>query len=86
MFLQVLNLLVKKIKLFEQNKNRSYVFGYEESYGYLVGTHARDKDGVVSSLLISEMAAFYYSKGMSLYEGLIELYEKYGFLKNRPYP
>ncbi|MCC0784111.1 phospho-sugar mutase [Clostridioides sp. ES-S-0108-01] len=73
----------EKIKLFEQDKNRSYVFGYEESYGYLVGTHARDKDGVVSSLLISEMAAFYYSKGMSLYEGLIELYKKYGFFKEQ---
>ncbi|HBF6216189.1 TPA: phospho-sugar mutase [Clostridioides difficile] len=73
----------EKIKLFEQNKNRSYVFGYEESYGYLVGTHARDKDGVVSSLLISEMAAFYYSKGMSLYDGLIELYKKYGFFKEQ---
>ncbi|WP_074089442.1 phospho-sugar mutase [Clostridioides difficile] len=73
----------EKIKLFEQNKNRSYVFGYEESYGYLVGTHARDKDGVVSSLLISEMVAFYYSKGMSLYDGLIELYKKYGFFKEQ---
>ncbi len=75
----------EKIKLFEQNKNRSYVFGYEESYGYLVGTHARDKDGVVSSLLISEMAAFYYSKGMSLYDGLIELYKSMDFSKNRLY-
>lgn len=70
-----------KIKLFEQTKANNYVFGYEESYGYLVGTHARDKDGVVASLLISEMAAFYSSKGMSLYEGLIELYNKYGFFK-----
>ncbi|MCC0702677.1 phospho-sugar mutase [Clostridioides sp. ES-S-0049-02] len=73
----------EKIKLFEENKDRNYVFGYEESYGYLVGTHARDKDGVVSSLLISEMAAFYYSKGMSLYGGLIELYKKYGFFKEQ---
>ncbi len=71
----------EKIKLFEQTKENTYVFGYEESYGYLVGTHARDKDGVVASLLISEMAAFYHSKGMSLYEGLIELYNKYGFFK-----
>lgn len=71
----------EKIKLFEQTKENTYVFGYEESYGYLVGTHARDKDGVVASLLISEMAAFYSSKGKSLYEGLIELYNKYGFFK-----
>ena len=43
-------------------KEKTYLFGYEESYGYLVGTHARDKDGVVASVLISEMAAYYYSK------------------------
>ncbi|MEF9992668.1 MAG: phospho-sugar mutase [Romboutsia sp.] len=74
----------EKIKLFESNNNENtYVFGYEESYGYLVGTHARDKDGVVSSVLISEMAAYYYSKGMSLYEGLLELYKKYGFFKEK---
>jgi phosphoglucomutase len=71
----------EKIKLFEQSNEKSYVFGYEESYGYLVGTHARDKDGVVASVLIAEMAAFYYSKGLSLYEGLVELYNKYGFFK-----
>ena len=71
----------EKIKSFEQNNDKTYLFGYEESYGYLVGTHARDKDGVVASLLISEMAAYYYSKGMSLYEGLQELYNKYGFFK-----
>ncbi len=71
----------EKIKLFEESNEKSYVFGYEESYGYLVGTHARDKDGVVASVLISEMAAFYYSKGLSLYEGLVELYKKYGFFK-----
>ncbi|MEG1310812.1 MAG: phospho-sugar mutase [Bacilli bacterium] len=84
---EVLNVLTgfkfigEKIKLFEETDEKAYVFGYEESYGYLVGTHARDKDGVVASLLISEMAAFYYAKGMSLYEGLIELYNKYGFFK-----
>lgn len=71
----------EKIKSFEETNSNTYVFGYEESYGYLVGTHARDKDGVVSAVLISEMAAFYYSKGMSLYEGLMELYKKYGFFK-----
>ena len=71
----------EKIKSFEENNDKTYLFGYEESYGYLVGTHARDKDGVVASLLISEMAAYYYSKGMSLYEGLQELYQKYGYFK-----
>ena len=71
----------QKIKSFEESGDRTYLFGYEESYGYLVGTHARDKDGVVASLLISEMAAYYYDKGMSLYEGLQELYKKYGYFK-----
>ena len=71
----------EKIKSFEENNDKTYLFGYEESYGYLVGTHARDKDGVVASVLISEMAAYYYSKGMSLYEGLQELYKKYGYFK-----
>ena len=73
----------EKIKSFEEKNDKTYVFGYEESYGYLVGTHARDKDGVVASVLISEMAAYYYSKGMSLYEGLLELYKKYGFFKEK---
>ena len=71
----------EKIKLFEKTKEKNYLFGYEESYGYLFGTHARDKDGVVSSLLIAEMAAYYNDRGMSLYDGLIELYKKYGFFK-----
>ena len=86
--LEVMNVLTgfkfigEKIKSFEENNNeKSYLFGYEESYGYLVGTHARDKDAVVASLLIAEMAAYYYSKGMSLYEGLQELYKKYGYFK-----
>ena len=86
--LEVMNVLTgfkfigEKIKSFEENNNeKTYLFGYEESYGYLVGTHARDKDGVVASLLIAEMAAYYYSQSMSLYEGLQELYKKYGYFK-----
>ena len=86
--LEVMNVLTgfkfigEKIKSFEENNNeKTYLFGYEESYGYLVGTHARDKDAVVASSLIAEMAAYYYSKGMSLYEGLPELYKKYGYFK-----
>ena len=87
--LEVMNVLTgfkfigEKIKSFEETNKNTYLFGYEESYGYLVGTHARDKDGVVASLLIAEMAAYYYSKGMSLYEGLQELYAKYGYFKEK---
>lgn len=70
-----------KIKLFENTNCNNYVFGFEESYGFLAGTHARDKDAVVSSMLLCEMAAFYKTRNMSLYDGLMEMYEKYGFYK-----
>lgn len=56
-----------------------YVFGYEESYGYLIGTHARDKDGVVASMLICEMTAYYKSLGLNLIEQLENIYKKYGY-------
>ncbi|CAH2215099.1 phospho-sugar mutase [Tepidibacter aestuarii] len=71
----------EKIKEFEQNKDKNFVLGYEESYGYLVGTHARDKDAVVASMLICEMAAYYYSKGLSLCDELEEIYKEYGYYK-----
>lgn len=71
----------EKIKEFEEDNDRSFIMGYEESYGYLIGTHSRDKDGVVSSLMICEMAAYYSSKGMNLYEALIDTYNKFGYYK-----
>lgn len=71
----------EKIKEFEQTGDYQYVFGFEESYGCLSGTYARDKDAVVASLLICEMAAYYKSRGMSLYDGLMELYDTYGIYK-----
>ncbi|HBF0285484.1 TPA: phospho-sugar mutase [Clostridioides difficile] len=71
----------EKIKAFEESNDRSFIMGYEESYGYLIGTHARDKDGVVSSLMICEMAAYYSSKSMNLYEALIDTYNKFGYYK-----
>ncbi len=68
------------IKDFEENDYyNQYLFGFEESYGYLAGTHARDKDAVVASMLACQMAADYKARGMTLYEGLIDLYEKYGY-------
>ncbi len=73
----------EKIKEFEANKNHTYLLGFEESYGYLAGTHARDKDGVVATMLITEMAAWYKNKGMSLYEGLMALYERYGTFREK---
>ena len=70
----------EKIKDFETNNfYNEYLFGFEESYGYLAGTYARDKDAVVAAMLIAEMAADYKLKGLNLYEGLMSLYEKYGY-------
>lgn len=69
----------EKINEFEKTGEHSFIFGYEESYGYLAGDFVRDKDAVIASLLVCEMAAYYKSRGMSLYEGLVELWEKYGY-------
>lgn len=69
----------EKIRDLEDNGNMKFIAGFEESYGYLVGTHARDKDAVVTSMLIAEMAAYLYSKGMSVYDALQAIYQKYGY-------
>ena len=69
----------EKIKEFEETGSHTYIFGFEESYGYLSGTYARDKDAVCASLLITEMAAFYHARGKSLYEVLCGIFEKYGY-------
>lgn len=71
----------EKIREFEDAGNKSYLFGFEESYGYLAGTFVRDKDAVIASMLACEMALYYKKQGKSLYDALIELYEKYGFFK-----
>lgn len=79
----------EKITQFEQAKksgnaeqNYDFLFGYEESYGYLAGTHARDKDAVVSSLLICEMAAEAKTKGKTLFDEMDEIYGEYGYYKD----
>lgn len=72
-----------KINQFEETDNREFVIGYEESYGYLVGTHARDKDAVVSSMLICQMAAWYKNQGKTLIDALEELYRQYGYFLDR---
>lgn len=68
-----------KINKYEQTGKREFVIGYEESYGYLVGTHARDKDAVVSSMLICQMASWYKNQGKTLVDGLNEIYDEYGY-------
>ncbi len=71
----------EQIKLFEETGSNTYVFGYEESYGCLVGTHSRDKDAVVAVMSLCEAAAYYRSKGISLYEQMNNIYQKYGYFK-----
>ncbi len=69
------------IKNHEKSGEGSFLFGFEESYGYLKGTYARDKDAVVAAMLICEMTAYYYAKNMTLCDALDGLFEKYGFCK-----
>ena len=71
----------EKIREFQESGDKSYLFGFEESYGYLAGTFVRDKDAVIASMLVCEMALYYKEKGMSLYDALIDIYEKYGYYK-----
>lgn len=68
-----------KINKYESTGEQEFVIGYEESYGYLVGTHARDKDAVVSSMLICQMAAWYKNQGKTLVNGLNDIYDEYGY-------
>ena len=70
----------EKIKQFEETGNDTFLFGFEESCGYLRGTHARDKDAVVAGMLFAEMVCYYEYKGMSVYKVLTSLYEKYGYV------
>lgn len=72
-----------KMTKYEKDGSHTFVLGYEESYGYLIGNQCRDKDAVVATLMISEMALYYRSQGKTLYEGLIDLYEKYGYYREK---
>lgn len=69
----------EKIEEYNQSGTHSFLFGYEESYGYLIGDFVRDKDAVQACLLATEAAAFYKLKGMSLYDALLEIFETYGY-------
>lgn len=71
----------EQIKFFEQQHTYEYEFGFEESYGCLVGTHARDKDAPVAVMALCEAAAYYKSKGITLWDQMINIFEKYGYYK-----
>ena len=70
----------EKIKQYEQDHSKTFIFGFEESCGYLRGTHSRDKDAVVASMLFAEMVCYYTSLGITIYGRLTELYNKYGYV------
>ena len=68
-----------EVKMVKEKEKKSFLFGYEESIGYLTGDFVRDKDAVISAMLIAEMAAYYLNKGLNLLQVLEGLYEKYGY-------
>lgn len=70
-------------ELEQQNEKERFIFGFEESYGYLAGTHARDKDAVVASMLICQMARYYRTLGKNLYQAMQDIYREFGFHHNR---
>ena len=70
--------IAEKIKEFEKTGSHQYIFAYEESYGYLCGDYARDKDAVTASMLIAEIAAYYRTQGKTLFDAMEEMYQKYG--------
>lgn len=67
---------------FEQSGKGSYLFGFEESYGCLIGTHARDKDAIVATMALCEAAAYFKTQGKTLWDAMIDMYEKYGYYKD----
>ena len=67
---------------FEQSKKGTYLFGFEESYGCLIGTHARDKDAIVATMALCEAAAYYKTKGMTLWDAMVDMYERFGYYKD----
>lgn len=69
------------MKKAEENKDKTYVFGFEESYGCLIGDYARDKDGIAAVMALSEAACYYKEKGKTLWDAMIDIYEKYGYYK-----
>lgn len=72
----------QQILKFEETGKGTYLFGFEESYGCLIGTHARDKDAIVATMALCEAAAYYKTKNMTLWDAMIDMYERYGYYKD----
>ncbi|CZQ91438.1 phosphoglucomutase and phosphomannomutase phosphoserine signature [Trichococcus palustris] len=75
--------IAEKIKQYEEDHSKEFLFGFEESYGYLAKPFVRDKDAIQALVLIAEVAAYYKKKGQTLYDGLVELFETHGFYKEQ---
>jgi len=73
--------IAARIRQFEKDNSYNCIMGYEESYGCLIGTHARDKDGIIAVMLLCEIAAYYKTKGMTLWDAILKMYEKYGYYR-----
>ena len=73
--------IAAKIREFEADNSHKCIMGYEESYGCLIGDHARDKDGIIVDMLLAEAAAYYKTKGMTLWDAMLEMYKKYGYYR-----
>ena len=73
--------IAARIRQFEASNSNTYIMGYEESYGCLIGTHARDKDGLIAVMMLCEIAAYYKNRGLTLWDVIQKMYEKYGYYK-----
>ena len=77
--------IAKIIRGFEQDNSYDCLFSYEESYGCIIGTHARDKDGIVAVMTVCEAAAYYKKQGLTLWDQMLKIYEKYGYYKEKQF-
>ena len=75
--------IAEKIKQYEEDHSKEFLFGFEESYGYLAKPFVRDKDAIQALVLIAEVAAYYKKKGQTLYDGLVEIFETHGYYKEQ---
>ena len=78
--------IAARIRQFEQNNSHNCIMGFEESYGCLIGTHARDKDGIIAVMLLCEIAAYYKNRGMTLWDAIQNMSEKYGYYREGQIP
>lgn len=75
--------IAEKIQEFEEKHNHTYLFGFEESFGYLIKPFVRDKDAIQAVLIVAEIAAYYRSRGLTLADGIDEIYKEYGYFSEK---